>query len=141
MPVFKKNVSFDPRIAQEIKNRGSEFSPTMGRMLERYLEIIRRARANLSTIFSVPEMSLILDVVNGIDFSAPIGIAYIAQEIADSAPDGVGQKWNVDVQTLAQKIDGLSYGEKVALVDTCERWWDRVGAGEIDLQPAAAFKL
>ena len=140
MPVEKYSISLMPNVAAAVALRGGERSTTLNRSLDRYFEILNAARRRLAVLFDDQEMGLILDVLNGTLFAEPFSIQLVEHEIADALGEGYAEKWKVDGPELVAKLRGLSYAESVALVDTVERWWNRVGAGESRLKPGEALK-
>ena len=44
-------------------------------------------------------------------------------EIADSGPDGIGEKWEIDVEELAQQVRRMSYAEQCAIIEVVNRFW------------------
>lgn len=91
--------------------------------LGRYLEALRRARAELRPQLSGPELALLCDVCNGTLFE-PHAIPLLYAEIEDSLSDGYAAKWEVDGPGLVAKLRGLSYIQQAAIVDAVERWWN-----------------
>ena len=39
-----------------------------------------------------------------------------------------------------KKLAALSYADKLAIVDASERWWNRVGAGEQNINTMEALR-
>jgi hypothetical protein len=124
MPVIKKSVSFDPRIAAEIQNRGGEFATQINRMIDRYLEAIRRI--DLRKILTPDEIAHLLNITKGIDFSMPMAINYLGDVIASSKPGNQ----ELDINALAEKVNAMTYIEKLAIIDTSERFLFHLQKGD-----------
>lgn len=92
--------------------------------LERYFTLLagelRRVR------LSREQALLLCDVLNGtlIDpvwaESAP---ELLAAEVEDSDLDGMGEKWDVDLEEFVTTIRSWSRGQALAVVDAVGRWW------------------
>lgn len=131
MPRERFSITLYPHVFERLEqHRTTDRSSFINTALDRYLDILERARKHLAEILSDDEMAYILDVCNGTVFANGISIYMLPLEIEDSIPDGYPEKWKVDGSALAEKLRGLSFGESVALVDAIERWWDRTGEGE-----------
>lgn len=93
----------------------------------RYRAIIDAAAPALE----VDEWALLCDALNGSVLTAGHGdtdpARHLAQSVADSAPDGLGEKWGVDVPALAARLDRLPYPARCAIVETVARFWRQAG--------------
>lgn len=121
----------NPQLDQEIEARTETGLITMNRVLERdlerYYQLIRRARGEAKSLLSEDEQALIADALNGIIFDAYY-VYLLAHNIADSISlDGLDQKWNVDGPALLQKLEAFSPIINAAIVDAVERFWASVG--------------
>lgn len=120
---------------EQIKRRnldeGGNRSWTVSRQLERYFDMIDWNKRELRNILSDAEISLILDTFNGIAFADTVSIRYAWHEVADAIEmDRLDEKWKVDGKALVEKMKAMSFGHLIALVDSVEIWWNRVGNGE-----------
>jgi hypothetical protein len=136
---WKGSISLDPTTVEAVRARAESesvvnFSGTVGEMLCRYLEALRRARVKLRPLFSPEECGLLIDVGNGTLYY-PYSIALVWAEVADSISEGYAEKWGVDGPVLVEKLRALDYIHTCALVDAIERWWQ----GEYHRQPAAGY--
>lgn len=138
MNVKKHSISFTPQLTTELTARGEKRSTVLGECLERYFAALAESRRRLLTQITPAEMSLICDILNG-SLQDARSARYLADEITDSAPDGMGEKWGVDINALAAEVAALSYVEKLALIDAAERYWERVSNGE-QPDPGQALK-
>lgn len=133
MPVQKFPLSITDALMSELAARGAgtagERSGTIGRQLERYFDLLRRNRSGLRAMFADNESGLILDALNGILFTDPMGVLFSPEEIIESLPD-LAEKWSVAPEALTRTLRLLSPADCFALVDAVERWWNRVAAGE-----------
>lgn len=138
MPVKKFSISLPPNTVESIEQRGAERSTTIDKNLNRYFYLLDQARRHLVEILSDNEMAMVLDVLNGTGFFEPFSIQIVPADIEDSLVDGYAEKWDVDGPALVEKIQSLDLWHLAALVDSVERWWNRVEAGE---QPAFSEAL
>lgn len=136
MPIQKTSVTLDPRILAEIDRRaeydgeGSR-SAVISRHLDRYFNLLARARRELRELLSDGEAMLIVDVLNGVGFWDTFGIYMIGHEVADGIRlDRLDQKWKVDRDTLLTKLANLTDAQHLTLVDSATMWWNRVSKGE-----------
>lgn len=105
--------------------RGGDPESRSGRVnavCERYLATVERDMPALGK----GEWCLLCDILNG-SFRDRHLIDGLRLEVADSMPDGTGKKWNVDVLALARKVDTMTFGQKVAIVEVVDRFWRSVG--------------
>jgi len=121
------------RQARSGGEQSTDRSSTIAKSLDRYFYAIAAARRGLRERFSKNELGLLLDVANWALFASPCAINFIEHEVAAALADGGAEKWQVDGPALHKKLAALTYCEKLALVDSVERWLNRNGRGE---QPA-----
>ena len=121
------------RQARPGEEQSYDRSATIAKSLDRYFYAIAAARRGLRSRFSKSELGLILDVANGTLFASPCAIGFLEHEVAAALADGGEERWHVDGPALLKKLAALTYCEKLALVDSVERWLNRAGRGE---QPA-----
>lgn len=77
----------------------------------------------LAPEFTAAEWQAITDVLNGtvLDNEASLKLAWAS--VADSAEDGIGEKWGVDVEALAQRVRALKLPQLIALREIVARFW------------------
>lgn len=99
---------------------GRSINQVVARDIERYYQALDLARAQVD--LTQGEASLIVDALNGtfIDMNA---MQFLAMEIEDSLADGLAEKWGVDGLALVQKLKTYSLLQKMAIVDSIERFW------------------
>jgi len=44
-------------------------------------------------------------------------------EVLESEPDGMAEKWSVDLENLAQRLRSTSYAGQCAVIEIVNRWW------------------
>lgn len=44
-------------------------------------------------------------------------------EIRDSEQDGLGEKWGIDCNEFAAKLDGMPYSSQCAIIEVVSRFW------------------
>ena len=123
----------EARQARSGEEQSYDRSAVIARSLDRYFYALAAARRGLRSRFSKNELGLITDVANGTLFASPIAIGFVEHEVAAALVDGAAERWHVDGPALHKKLAALTYCEKLALVDSVERWLNRAGRGE---QPA-----
>ncbi|WP_287995356.1 hypothetical protein [Acidiphilium sp.] len=78
------------------------------------------------------EWALLCDALNGCVLTADHAdtdpARHLAQSVADSEPDGLGEKWGVDVAALAARIERMPYAARCAIVETVGRFWRQAGS-------------
>ena len=47
--------------------------------------------------------------------------------VADSGPDGMAEKWGVDLDLLAARLDAMPYPAQCAVIETVDRFWRQAG--------------
>lgn len=113
----------------------SELSPRTGedsslgltakRDLERYYEILRRDLPSLAT----NEWCYLLDLLNG-HLARPDDMHLLRYVVLEEGEYGLGEKWGVDPEALAEKLRGLPYSSYVGIHDVAERYWQAVARGD-----------
>jgi hypothetical protein len=101
----------------------------------RYAEALKRSCPTLT----VAEWSAIVDACNGLFMGSDAGApAFIWAEIADA--DGIGEKWGIDQEGLAQRLRKLPYAAQVAVAEVVEQFWrgNKEGDRETRLREAGA---
>lgn len=99
-------------------------------VLDAFPVLYRRGLADLKGQFSGPELSLLLDALNGL-YLTPI---LLGQHLVASATDGIqldrlDKKWGVEPESFLQKLDSLSFFEKACLEIWLRAYWE---SGEED---------
>lgn len=51
--------------------------------------------------------------------------------IADSAEDGVAEKWNIDPLALAATLRGMPYASQAAVAEVVRRFWNHPGLNDL----------
>lgn len=131
MPVKKLSISLSPEAGAIVAARDDgNTSGAISEIIERYNAILARERAELRNQLSPNEMALIIDVTNGsLFYSYALGLLWA--EVSDGiALERLDQKWEIDGADLVEKVKAAGIAGQAALIDACERWWNRVGAGE-----------
>lgn len=102
---------------------GDSLSGSINRIADRYYEILRRSRIDLSDA----EMDAVRDALNGwlAEPAATIS-GGPALEVEDALDDGLAERHGIDGRALVDKLRELSYAQEVALVDYVEQFWRAV---------------
>jgi hypothetical protein len=131
MPAEK--VQFRPgpaQLATQIAARGGDTNVAASdlavRDLGRYYDMLALALASVD--LSAGQAGLLVDVLNGtvIDLTTA---QMLAAEVEDSLPDGTAEKWDVDGPALVAKISAWNLGQRLAVCDAVERFWE---VGHVD---------
>lgn len=98
---------------------------TARRDLERYYAIVRDELRQLPLTRN--EVLLVLDAMNGVLVEPPMMyrgavLLDVADHIRLNAAD---EKWDVDGEALIRRLEALSPGTLMAIVDMAERFWSR----------------
>jgi len=124
----------DPRGEEGLRSRSSMISM----MADRYHALVERHMPRLE----LAQWLLIFDALNGcwmLD-NASGAANGLPLEIADADRlSGAGEKWGVDGQALASQLAQLGFAERIAIVDTAERFWAQDVQPDGDLSDAAAL--
>jgi hypothetical protein len=87
------------------------------------------------------EWSAVVDVLNGADHAAERNLRFVWASIADADKlDGLGAKWGIDAQALAQRVRDMRLAQLIALTEIGQRYWNLSGGveHEIALKQAGA---
>lgn len=111
--------------AQAVLAGGESLSGTINRIADRYYEILRRSRIDLSE----PEINAVRDALNGW-LAEPAATIHggPALEVEDALEDGLAERHGIDGRALVAKLRALTYAQEVALVDSVEQYWRGVAA-------------
>ena len=109
--------------AEAVLTGGESLSGSINRIADRYYEIIRRSRIDLSPA----ELDAVRDALTGwlAEPAATIS-GGPALEVEDALADGLAERHGIDGRALVAKLRGLSYAQEVALVDAVEQFWRSV---------------
>lgn len=113
----------------DLPDRGQ--SARLGDIADRFAEITRRAR--IAQRFTQDELMALRDCCNGTWFQpAKLIDGAVLANFADSGPDGLYEKWNIDSEAVIAKLQGLSFSDQVALVEDIETFWRGVAADPVE---------
>ena len=99
---------------------GESLSGAVNRIGDRYGEIVRRSLPDMMPA----EWCLLADALNGVLHEPASQIALLPAEVEDHIQlEGSDHKWSVDGEALVERLRAMSYVERVAIVDVCERFW------------------
>src|SRR5579859_1805217 len=111
-------------LAQHTNADGSEaqrrlYSQQAQAALDDYVTILAADLASVT--LTTPEALLICDIRNGTRLE-PATARLLWAEVADSAPDGMAEKWGADIPALVAKLRSYSPGQCWAIYDAVQRW-------------------
>jgi hypothetical protein len=118
----KLGVYMSPAMEAVVKDRESHdtLSGRLGTVAERYLKIVQRHKPTLTEA----EWNACRDALNGVWLREAEHLTFVWAEIADSDRlEGLGKKWGIDAQALAERVRAMPYAELVALIESVESWW------------------
>lgn len=111
---------------------GENRSGRLNTVCDRYLQIV----AHDGPTWTLAQWSAVCDALNGIWLSDEASVRYAWAEVADADRlNGLGPKWGVDAVALVEQIRTMTHGQRVALIEIVERFWQRT-----DLPTAEALK-
>jgi hypothetical protein len=122
------NVRAPEELFPQLQQRNDNLSEAIRESLMRYFALMTSGRRQLQGVFTGNEIALIVDVTNGTLFDAvwmESGGELMSFEVLDSKPDGTWEKWEVDGNTLAEKLKSLNNLQAAALIDAIQRFWNR----------------
>ena len=102
------------------KHAGAEF------VLDAFPVLYRRGLADLRGQFSAPELSLLLDVFNGLYFLTPglLGEHLVAPATYGIRLEGLAEKWGVEKDSFLARLDSLSFFERACLEIWLRAFWE-----------------
>lgn len=97
--------------------------------LNRYSQCWREAVPALAS----GEWMLICDALNSTWRSGSVAGTDIAHalpmEIRETAADGLGEKWGVDIPALADRLAALPFAARAAIIEVVDRFWIATAGG------------
>ena len=121
----KTSIYLPAQAEKTIKSFGPEASQSgvINTILLRYDPMARDAMPTLTEA----EWSAICDALNGcgvwMSTGSPDPAPMIWAEIADSEPDGLGEKWGISCAALAQKLRDLPVAGRISVWDVAAKFW------------------
>lgn len=102
---------------------GENLSGAIAGLIDRYVAITTDALPELSEA----EWSALCDCLNGCGVWLSAGghdpFPHVWAEVADSAADGLGEKWSIDPARLAEQLRALPLAGRAAVWDVAARFW------------------
>lgn len=90
-----------------------------------FSRLYRNALMDLTGTFEKNELLLMLDNMNGLTLTPAIAGQHIVHNVLDGiALDGLDKKWNIDADTLKEKLKCLSEMQLIALELWCRAYWE-----------------
>lgn len=94
--------------------------------LESFPTIYRRTLAELHGQFTEAELSLLLDLVNGLMLTAQFAGQHLYHEVADGISlDLLDKKWRVDGASLLSKLRAITVGQTAILEIWARAFWSQ----------------
>lgn len=141
-PGTKKPISItiEPEVLDWLDERGDNRSEGVTRDLTRYYRLLAEARTTLRDKISPAELSAIIDVQNGHWYAKKLHADEIWANVEDGCRlDGLAAKWDIDGPALVEKLKTLDLSCVHALSDATERFWQAVGHGDHQRDPAISL--
>lgn len=130
----RASVYFTDSILTDLAGRGDNRSGILNRDLERLYALYRRALATVP--LTQEEACLLVDALNGAQFTADTARLLYA-EVEDACNlDHLDQKWQVDGPALVQKLRQLTDIQALAFIDAAERFWTAPDVGQRNVREA-----
>ena len=90
-----------------------------------FSRLYRNALMDIIGTFEKNELLLMLDNMNGLILTPGIAGQHIIHNVLDGiALDGLDKKWNIDADTLKEKLKCLSDMQLIALELWCRAYWE-----------------
>jgi outer membrane scaffolding protein for murein synthesis (MipA/OmpV family) len=100
-------------------NAGAEYA------LEAFPVLYRRTLADLAGRFTAGELSVMLDVANGLALTPGIAGQHLVMECVDAmALDGLDSKWRVVTKDFLEKLQALSLFQCACLEVWARAYWE-----------------
>lgn len=102
-------------------DEGRSRSALISAIADRYAEVVARSMP----LLSLPEWGLIFEAINGYwsRDHAYLSAHGIALEVADASNlNGADVQWGIDGNALVERIDGMPFASKIAILDASERF-------------------
>ena len=124
---MNNNIQFrlDPEIIEALPGTNAmSASLRVKQAFERHLNLMRWSLVEIQATFTLAEISLIADALNGIMFTnfevepAP----QLRTELCD-LDNSFYRKWEIDSFSFLFKIDSLTNSQAAALIEAIDRWW------------------
>jgi hypothetical protein len=133
----KRSIYVGAPIAQLLELMGDDnVSGILNTAVSRYLAMVDASQP----IFAEAEWLAVCDVLNGTLVDDKMWIRHsgmlMAQEMQDSAPDGVYEKWGIDGPALCKKLAALPLVQSLAVLHVVTAFWTHT-----DLQAGDALAL
>ena len=138
-----KNVTLrieDALYEEMSKNEGISFNEQINASLRKLSAIEKASMNELRGRFTVPEWKAIVDCLNGV-YTKDEAFRYspdalIANLEEGDLYEGFGEKWEINIVSLCEKIKLLSAAQIDALYNRVEKFWDHP---DTDLDAWAQF--
>jgi hypothetical protein len=112
----RKNIYFPDHILEKLRGDDMSLSGRVTEIVDRYFEMLRRIR--IEKEFTTAEMNLMKDACRSwLPEPAATVFGGVALEVEDSLPYGLDKKWKVNAKELLAKLEELTPGEEIALVE------------------------
>lgn len=125
----KSSVWLTPELIEIIEatfpeGRGN-MSGRINTIILRYAEMVARSAPELS----LAEWCAVCDANNGtVTDEMPMSVTLLWANVHDCR--GLGEKWDVDVKKLVNKMRSWTYAESVACAEIVERFWSDMSQGD-----------
>lgn len=97
----------------------------IGYAVKAFSRLYRNALRDIIGTFEKNELLLMLDNMNGLILTPAIAGQHIVHNVLDGiALDGLDKKWNIDADTLKEKLKCLSDMQLIALELWCRAFWE-----------------
>jgi len=126
----KKTIYLSDQVEQVLGNPDS-LSGRISSIVLRYGEIMRLECPELS----VNEWMMICDILNGTILDCDNRDAdparFLWADIAESGQlDGMAAKWEIDTESLSQRVRDMSHSQRCAIIEIVTRFWTGEHTGE-----------
>lgn len=133
MVVVKKSISLPTSMMKAIEDfvprmpETTELSTKISEMIEDLSAELQRTKREIAPLFTESEWSYLRDAFNGTvtrpDFH-PVTMLKAQVEDADGY-NGLGEKWEVDVSALLEKVKTLTSFQGYTVLKSIQEWWKK----------------
>jgi hypothetical protein len=113
-----------PILLRSAEPTGAAASATLRRIVARYLDLVEDELTGIE--LTEAEAALVCDALNGLWMGEAAAVRLLWAEVADAiAHDALDAKWGVEGEALVSKLRRLTPGQRLALLDAVERFWQQ----------------
>ncbi len=127
----RKSIYMPPESMEQVNafpSRNPEFSTRVQEMIACLHHAMQRTEQEVDKLFSESEWNYLRDMLNStlLTPDLPYRVVLPAQVEDANKYEGLGAKWNVNAQALADKLSNLPEFTCFVIAKQVEKWWQNV---------------